>query len=317
MDIFIKDLDKNVLFEYNKYREVIQMKIKHSELSQRFFSISELFPVRQKIVGKTSFTMEKPRHTDAFLLFTGCTGICYQKGEAPFYIPQGSLIYMPKDSRYMLETSPLSENEAGERLLFEFTLHNVETTRSEDEKRSFSTCGGPKGERIFFSDKVELVSTGHKELYRKQFNDLIGAFTKQDPSPLNVYLSAYEIFKTVSDDKSKKPLADARIISKGIKYMEETPIPDKSIAEISAMCGVSIGYFERLFKAYYGMTPMEFLNEQKIFFIKELLRDKNNSLEAIAEKTGYCDSGYLCRIFKKKTGMTPGEYRKLYFSNMF
>ena len=99
--------------------------------------------------------------------------------------------------------------------------------------------------------------------------------------------------------------------------MEENPIPDKSIAEISAMCGVSIGYFERIFKARYGITPMEFLNEQKIFFIKELLRDKNNSLEEIAEKTGYCDSGYLCRIFKKKTGMTPGEYRKLYFSNMF
>ena len=106
------------------------MKIKYSELSQLFFSISELFPVRQELVGKTSFTMEKPRHTDALLLFTGCTGICYQKGETPFYIPQGSLIYMPKDSRYMLETSPLSDNEAGERLLFEFTLNNVKTKRN-------------------------------------------------------------------------------------------------------------------------------------------------------------------------------------------
>lgn len=293
------------------------MKIKHSELSQLFFSISDLFPVRQEIVGKTSFTMEKPRHTDAFLLFSGCTGICYQKGETPFYIPQGSLIYMPKDSRYMLETSPLSDHEAGERLLFEFTLNNIETKRSSDEKQSFSMCRCTDGERIYFSDKVEIVSTDHKDLYRKQFNDLISAFSKRDSSPLNVYISAYEIFKTVSDEKSKRHLADARIISKGIKYMEENPIPDKSIAEISAMCGVSIGYFERIFKARYGITPMEFLNEQKIFFIKELLRDKNNSLEEIAEKTGYCDSGYLCRIFKKKTGMTPGEYRKLHFSNMF
>jgi len=292
------------------------MKIKYSELSQTFFSISDLFPVRQKLVGKTTFTMEKPRHTDAFLLFTGGTGICYQKDEAPFNIPQGSLIYMPKDSRYMLETSPLSDNEAGERLLFEFTLHHVETKRSRDEKQAFSTCCGTTGERICFSDKVEIVSIDHKELYKKQFNDLISAFSKQDPLPLDVYTSAYEIFKTVSDDKNKKSFADARIISAGIKYMEENPIPDKSIAEISAMCGVSIGYFEKLFKAHYGITPMEFLNEQKIFFIKELLWDKNNSLEEIAEKTGFCDSGYLCRIFKKKTGMTPGEYRKLYFSNV-
>ena len=146
---------------------------------------------------------------------------------------------------------------------------------------------------------------------------MISAFSKPDTSPLDVYIAAYEIFKTVADDKSKKSHADTRIISKGIKYMEENVIPDKSIAEISAMCGVSVGCFERLFKAHYGITPMEFLNEQKIFFIKEMLRDKNNSLEEIAEKTGYCDSGYLCRIFKKKTGMTPGEYRKLYFSTVF
>ena len=68
----------------------------------------------------------------------------------------------------------------------------------------------------------------------------------QDSAPLDVYLSAYEIFKTVADEKSKKSLADTRIISKGIKYMEENVIPDKSIAEISAMCGVSVGCFEKL-----------------------------------------------------------------------
>ena len=292
------------------------MKIEYSELSRMFFSVSDLFSVRQQIVGKTSFTMEKPRHTDAFLLFTDCTGICYQEGETPFYIPQGSLVYMPKDSRYMWETSPVSDNEVGERLLFEFVLNNAEIKRSNDEKQTFSVLD-KQGERIYFSDKVEIVSTDHKELYRKLFNDLICAFSKADATPLDVYLSAYEIFKTVADDKSKKSFADTRIISKGIKYMEENVIPYKSIAEISAMCGVSVGLFEKLFKAHYGVTPMEFLNAQKIFFIKELLRDKNNSLEEIAEKTGYCDSGYLCRIFKKKTGMTPGEYRKLYFSNMF
>lgn len=36
------------------------------------------------------------------------------------------------------------------------------------------------------------------------------------------------------------------------------------------------------------------------------------TLEEIAEKNGYCDSGYLCRFFRKETGMTPKEYRKLY-----
>ena len=45
-----------------------------------------------------------------------------------------------------------------------------------------------------------------------------------------------------------------------------------------------------------------------------LLQDKNTTLEEIAEKMGYCDSAYLCRIFKKKAGMTPGEYRRIFLA---
>lgn len=40
------------------------------------------------------------------------------------------------------------------------------------------------------------------------------------------------------------------------------------------------------------------------------------TLEEIAEQIGFCDSGYLCRFFKQKTGMTPKQYRKIYISQL-
>ena len=46
------------------------------------------------------------------------------------------------------------------------------------------------------------------------------------------------------------------------------------------------------------------------------LQNTELTLDEICEKIGYCDSGYLCRIFKKKTGMSPKEYRRLYISQI-
>ena len=293
------------------------MKIEYSQLSDIFFTVSNLFPVRQTVKGKTSFVMETPRHTDAFLLFTGCTSICYQPGEKHFFIPQGALVYMPKNSKYMWEDTPAGSDGISEKLLFEFTLNYADTVRGFNDKHDFC-INENKGERMFFGDKVEIVSLSRKELYRKLFSDLIDAFNAKSPSTLEVYTAAYEIFKTVAKDKAKSPLySNTGAISKAISYIEEAEFPDKSIKELSDMCSLSVGYFERLFKEYSGMTAKDYINSKKMFYIKEQLHDKSITLEEIAEKTKFCDSGYLCRIFKKKTGMTPGEYRKLYFAKKF
>lgn len=289
------------------------MKINYSDLSNIFFTVSNLFPVCQKGKGKTEFVMEKPRHTDAFLLFTGCTSICYQKDEAPIFIPQGSLVYMPRYSKYMWENTPANADGTTETLLFEFTLSYADTVRSLNDKHDFN-INSLSGERIYFSDKVEIVSVSHKELYRKLFTNLISAFNKENASTLEVYISAYEIFKTVADDKSHTARKnDYGIISSAVEYIENSRNPEKNISELAGMCNISTGYFERLFKEYSGMRPVEYISARKLFYIKELLHDKSLSLEEIAEKAGFCDSGYLCRIFKKKTGMTPGEYRKMSF----
>ena len=293
------------------------MKIEYAGLSDIFFTISNLFPVRQTAKGKTVFAMENPRHTDAFVLFTGCTSICYQPGEKPFFIPQGALVYMPKNSKYMWEDTPAGSDGKTEKLLFEFTLNYADTVRGYNSKRDFCV-NATGGESICFGDKVEIVSVSHKALYQKLFSLLIDAFNQQNTSTLAVYIAAYEIFKTVASDLSRNSLStDIGIISKAISYVEDTLFPVKSIRELADMCGISIGYFERLFKEYSGMTAKDYISAKKMFFIKDQLRDKRITLEEIAEKAGYCDSGYLCRIFKKKTGMTPKEYRNLYFSQNF
>lgn len=290
------------------------MNLEFSQLNKVFFTISDLMAEKQQDVGKKKFVMQNPRHTDALILFTGANSICYQENEKPFYIPQGALVYVPKFSKYMWEDLPTEDNKL-EKLLFEFTLNYVETSNGKDNEIKLSSF---PNEYIGFGNKIRIISTEDTSLYKKCFIKLIEAFEEQKTSVLSPYVEAYNFFDLISRKSSMVSTVsvDLKIINKGIRYIEENLCPQNKISEIAEMCGVSVGHFERLFKIYAGVSPTEYINSNKVLYIKKLLQDRNLKLSEIAEKLGYCDSSYLCRFFLKKTGMTPKEYRKLYFSSL-
>ena len=288
------------------------MRIDFFELSNYCFDISNIFSAEQTAAGETTFIMQNSRPTDALLLFINTTGVCYQDNLPPLYIPQGSLVYMPKNSRYIWENSPAHGCDNQRNLLFEFTLTHFETySGSKNELCRTSESG----ESISFSDKVEIVTIHHSLLYEKLFMKLIDAFSCSPRMPLSIFCAAYDILNTVSNNSriERYKYIDIGIIKDSIKYLEDISC-NTTINEIAKKCNISLGYYEKIFYGYLGMTPREYKSIQRINHIKMLLQDKNMTLEVIAEKMGYCDSGYLCHIFKKNTGMTPGEYRRLFLS---
>ena len=103
------------------------MLLDFSELSNHFFSISDIFAVTQVNRGKTRFTMSEPRPTDALLFFASTTGVCYQQNAEPLYIPQGALVYIPKSCRYIWENEAAPNSSMQKNILFEFTLKSTET----------------------------------------------------------------------------------------------------------------------------------------------------------------------------------------------
>ena len=60
------------------------------------------------------------------------------------------------------------------------------------------------------------------------------------------------------------------------------------------------------------MTFKQYQTELRVRYAKQMLLDKNYSLEDIAEAVGYSDVKYFSRVFKQITGTAPGEYRKKY-----
>ncbi|MCD7817775.1 MAG: helix-turn-helix transcriptional regulator, partial [Lachnospiraceae bacterium] len=73
---------------------------------------------------------------------------------------------------------------------------------------------------------------------------------------------------------------------------------------------LSKNYISHIIHDISGETFISALNRIRTEKVKEYLLETNLTLDDIAELTGFSDSSYLWRIFKKLTGMSPSAYRK-------
>lgn len=81
------------------------------------------------------------------------------------------------------------------------------------------------------------------------------------------------------------------------------------LKDIYDSCGLSRRRFDQLFKSEYLVTPNAYIISQKLKFAKKLLILQEISINEISELCGFSDVCYFCKVFKKETEMTPGEFR--------
>lgn len=70
-------------------------------------------------------------------------------------------------------------------------------------------------------------------------------------------------------------------------------------------------HLSRCFRRRFGCSPGDFLRQCRVRHASELLRGRDRSLAEVALESGFADQAQLTKAFKRLTGMTPGQYRKL------
>ncbi len=119
----------------------------------------------------------------------------------------------------------------------------------------------------------------------------------------------YQILGLVCRRQRKRVVSHKfKYISEGIELMENNS--DKTLTEIAEICGVSEGYFRRLFREYSGENPIEFRQKHRIEKAKQLLLLDTNSIGEIAEELHFSDIYHFSKTFKKVTGISPKKYMK-------
>lgn len=79
---------------------------------------------------------------------------------------------------------------------------------------------------------------------------------------------------------------------------------------VAKSVGMGYSWFRRIFKQYTGFAPAQYMQELKINKSKELLTNTMLTCQEIAYEIGFETPSYFNISFKRKTGITPKEYRR-------
>ncbi len=104
--------------------------------------------------------------------------------------------------------------------------------------------------------------------------------------------------------------SDNDYIDQAIKYMQDYYSSNISIDEMCRAIYLSPSHFQRIFKKRMGQTPYLYLIELRLNKSKEMLKDRNISIEEISRLCGFVSSGHFSTVFKRIEGVSPSKYRK-------
>lgn len=108
---------------------------------------------------------------------------------------------------------------------------------------------------------------------------------------------------------TKDKMVDIYFIE-SIAYIEKHFSEKISIIELAKKMGVNRSYLYTIYKAKINMSPQDYLIHYRMAMAKAALIESNDRIGEIALKVGYPDQLMFSKIFKKKVGLSPNQYRK-------
>ena len=100
------------------------------------------------------------------------------------------------------------------------------------------------------------------------------------------------------------------LVARAVEAIRDNYMALYGVEELSAQLGVSKCHLVRVFSSEMGMPPGRFLTSVRIEAAKLLLAEREYSLEMIAGLCGFSGANYLCRVFKRETGLSPAAWRE-------
>ncbi len=175
------------------------------------------------------------------------------------------------------------------RIIFEGLFSKVTTIAPSDTSRI--------AERLrLFDEIIEILSLGYSPGNLEYANlcllHLIASFK---------YI---EQFRKVNYSTGKD------IVKKAILYMKQHIDKKMSLEELAAHFEISVPHFSRLFRQRTRHSPIDYFIQLKMQYACQLLDYSNLRIHEVANATGYDDTYYFSRIFKKVMGVAPLHYKK-------
>ncbi len=94
-----------------------------------------------------------------------------------------------------------------------------------------------------------------------------------------------------------------------LHYIHEHLTEKIAVDALSRKAYLSRNIFFKWFKEQLGITPLDYINQERIKLAKQLLAAPHNTVRSVSMQCGFSDANYFVRLFKKIEGITPKAYQ--------
>lgn len=167
--------------------------------------------------------------------------------------------------------------------------------------------------RFFIREKGINNRIDLSEAELSELCDVLESLLEHKGDGLDRRVLILRFFQILSEGTIKQPTAQTqqmpKDVEKALAYMDAHLQEDIDIKQLAALCNVSVNTLERHFKSSLGISPFEILKRKRLFASMMYLKSGCTVTEA-ALKSGFADWSNYIQLFRKKFGITPGQYKK-------
>ncbi|KAF2338292.1 AraC family transcriptional regulator [Flavobacterium tistrianum] len=167
-------------------------------------------------------------------------------------------------------------------------------------------------QNYFFYNNIEMATTINKLIKEcmstSVAKDIFADLTLKE---LLIRIIQTQTVKSIDEGKFLDVNNPINEVTEYIKQNLKENISLKSLSEKACMSTTS---FYRFFKRELGMSPIEYILNEKIKCAKNLLKNPTLQINEVCYLAGFEDANYFIRLFKKYEGITPKQYQLLFIN---
>lgn len=164
-------------------------------------------------------------------------------------------------------------------------------------------------ENYFFYNNIDLAAT-----LNKLVRECMGTSVTKDAL---ADLALQELLIRIVQTQTAQSVHEGRSLDSGsaihaiTEYIRDNINVPVNLKALSDRANMSTTSFYRYFKRELGMSPIEFILNEKIKHAKQLLKNPGIQVNEVCFMSGFDDCNYFIRLFKKHEGITPKQYQML------
>lgn len=274
--------------------------IRFQDLHKMEFDLHRVYFILHRWKNGECWTTPPEGRPNSGLMFLTHCSFAYlnENGDRIRTIPKGSIIYAPQHSHYTCQfliepedTLPESDHRMESDHLINFTLLNED------------------GEELSLSEECMQIPLENPQYYRDSFQ-MIAAMEQQGQTPsAKIKGILYNLLCDMSMEMQKHDLLSREyaVLYPALQAIWEGDLAQTDVSSLHERCYTSPSTFRRLFRAYTGMSPLQYVNHLRIRKATSMLQSGMYTVTETAALLGFSDVYYFSRYYKKCTGHSPKE----------